>query len=287
MTLTSLKSEGGGVTKLLVGGFVPSRNDVAFAEVTMNEFKNGVTLSGKSSSDACDSLSMYECVMAACCTHCAVEYASGNSVSACTSAANADACNGVVSPPGSCLDVCNAYDDDRDACMADERCGYCDKTKRCLTGKPGTSCEPCEETYVGTDFAQGWPHEGRGVFWAPPPPPPSSPPTSPPPPAAPVCINPVSTCPVSADLTRICAGEVAKESFKSCSSIREVSIGDSVTTISPVSSPREHSAVPRHARTRPPLATHALTRLPFGLPHAHARAATRRVPSIVARASRA
>ena len=201
MTLTSLKSEGGGVTKLLVGGFVPSRNGVAFDAVSMNEFYNGVTLSGKSSSDACDSLSLYDCVMAACCTHCAVEYASGNSVSACTSAANADACNGVVTPPGSCLDECNAYDDDRDACMADERCGYCDKTERCLTGKPGTSCEPCEETYVGTDFAQGWPHEGRGVFWAPPPPPPSSPPTSPPPPAAPVCINPVSTCRVRADLT--------------------------------------------------------------------------------------
>jgi len=178
MMLKALKSTGGGVTKLLVGGYVPAREGVSFTEVSMDKFNTGVALSGQSAAEACTGLSEYECVMGACCSYCTVEYADGTEVGECSSAANVVACNGVVTLPGSCLAECNDHDNNGDECMADYRCGYCVKTGRCVTGKPGTSCEPCEETYDEADFVTGWPHEGRNVVWAHSPPP-AAPPAPP------------------------------------------------------------------------------------------------------------
>jgi hypothetical protein len=162
MTLTSLKSEGGGMTKMLVGGYVPSQNGVAFTSVGMAEFDAGITLSGQSADAACEGLSAAQCVVAACCSYCENKlYAVGT----CIPAASVDACNGDVSPAGSCLDECNGFDDDRVGCIAAEGCGYCDKTNRCLTGKAGLACEPCDEDYAGDDYTAGWPHEGAGTDW--------------------------------------------------------------------------------------------------------------------------
>jgi hypothetical protein len=164
MTLTSLKVEGDGMTKLLVGGFVPSWNEVAFNEFSMAEFTAGMTLSGESSTVACAGRSAVECVIAPCCSFCRVRYDNGEVVEACAPASFAEACNGIAYLPGSCLPECDALDDDPGACAAADGCGYCDATKRCLTGRPGVACEPCDEPYSG-DFQKDWPHEGRGVVW--------------------------------------------------------------------------------------------------------------------------
>jgi len=166
MTFKSLKVEGDGMTKLLVGGYVPSRNEVTFDEISMAEFTAGVTLSGKSSTAACAERSAGECVTAPCCSLCRVEYDNGEVAEACAPASHAEACNGIVYLPGSCLPECNALNDDHMACMAADGCGYCDATKRCLTGRPGVACEPCEEPLSGNaDPQKAWPHEGRGVKW--------------------------------------------------------------------------------------------------------------------------
>jgi len=154
------------MTKLLVGGFVPSRNEVTFDEISMAEFAAGVTLSGESSTAACAGRSALECVTAPCCSFCRVEYDNGEVAEACAPASRAEACNGIAYLPGSCLPECNALNDDHMACMAADGCGYCDATKRCLTGRPGVACEPCEEPLSGNaDPQKAWPHEGRGVKW--------------------------------------------------------------------------------------------------------------------------
>jgi hypothetical protein len=243
LTLTSLIALGGGVTKLLVGGYVSSRDKVVFEEISMAEFSGGVTLSGMSAEEACKGNSLEKCVLSPCCQYCsgatAATSADGNSsvgtASAegvgCRPAGSTDTCPGEVVPAGSCLDMCNQFDEDPIECAKAKHCGYCTSKSRCLTGRPGRSCENCDEPFSGTDYANGWPHEGLNATWE-----------------LPwnwcrervvvpdtVLYIPAGTFASCSELTSVKIGdsvtEIGERAFKECYTLREVTIGDSVASI--------------------------------------------------------